>query len=138
VAFNACNGEPTDSPALGLLQDEPGKAVMGGGTFDFSLVGPIGASKPGHLRYAICSASGTETIENCPYTGGHTLVRQRQWWRFRVRSPRSGQVLYDQTFWGSYPGACPATYSFSGSVAYTSGSWPSSEPIADWLRGIIK
>ena len=136
VEENACEGEGTDSPAINLFTDQPGKAVYGGSLI--SLPDDLLATMPGHLRYVICSTSGTTVVERCPYSGGHTLIRQRRWWRIRVRSPLTGYVLYDKTFYGDYPSSCPFMYTFSGPTATKTGSSPERTTVLDWLRGIIR
>jgi len=131
-----CDGKPAESPAVGLAEDEPGKALLKGNRF--KLPSDLKANSPGHFRYAICVETGKSVLQRCPYTGGHTLVRQRRWWRVRVRDTRTARVVADRTFYGSSPGACPFSRMFSGSVDYSTGNSPSSAPIIEWLQGVVR
>jgi len=131
-----CDGKPAESPAVGLAEDEPGKALLEGNKF--KLPSDLKANSPGHFRYAICVETGTSVLQRCPYTGGHTLVRQRRWWRVRVRDTRTARVVADRTFYGSSPGSCPFSRMFSGSVDYSTGNSPSSDGIVDWLQGVVR
>ena len=133
---DVCAGNPAESPAVGLAEDEPGKALLAGNKF--KLPSDLKASSPGHFRYAICTDDGTSVLQRCPYSGGHTLVRQRRWWRVRVRDTRTARVVADRTFYGSSPGSCPFSRMFFGSVDYSTGNSPSSDPIIDWLQGVVR
>ncbi len=133
---NVCNGDPTDSPAIGLLEDEPGRARYGGSLF--TLPNDIKAVKPGHLRYVVCAETDTTVLERCPYTGGHTLVRRRRWWQVRIYDPRSGGLLHERTFYGPYPDRCPQTWRFSTTVDYLTGGAPAADAVIEWLREIVR
>ena len=66
------------------------------------------------------------------------MVRQQLWWRVVVRNAKTGGWVTEKTFYGSMPGSCPYQYRFYSSVAYKTGSAPSSTAVIDWLRGIVK
>ena len=131
-----CEGKPAESPAVGLAEDEPGKARFDGSEFALPL--DLKASSPGHFRYAICMEKGTSVLERCPYTGGHSLVRQRRWWRVRVRDTRTARVVADRTFYGSSPASCPFSRSFWATVDYSTGNSPSADQVIDWLQGVVR
>ena len=131
-----CEGKPASSPAVGLAEDEPGKALFEGSAF--KLPSDLKASSPGHFRYAICMEDGTSVLQRCPYTGGHTLVRQRKWWRVRVRDTRTARVVADRTFYGSSPAACPFSRAFWSTVDYSTGNAPSTNQVIDWLQGVVR
>ena len=131
-----CDGKPAESPAVGLAEDEPGKALFGGS--QFQLPSAMKATSPGHFRYAVCLETGTSVLQRCPYTGGHTLVRQRKWWRVRVRDTRTARVVADRTFYGSSPGSCPFSRMFFGTTDYSTGGSPSSDEIVTWLQGVVR
>jgi tetratricopeptide (TPR) repeat protein len=133
---DVCDGKPADSPAVGLAEDEPGKALFDGS--EFALPDELKATDPGHFRYAVCLEAGTRVVQRCPYTGGHTLVRQRQWWRVRVRDARTARVVADRTFNGSSPAACPFSRVFWATVDYTTGDPPSADQVINWLRGVVR
>jgi len=133
---NVCEGKPAESPAVGLAEDEPGKALFDGSTI--KLPSSLKATSPGHFRYAICLNDGTSVLQRCPYTGGRTLVRQRKWWRVRVRDTRTARVVADRTFYGSSPPACPFSRMFWGTVDYSTGNAPSTSQVIDWLQGIVR
>jgi len=131
-----CDGKPAESPAVGLAEDEPGKALFGG--TQFKIPSAIKATSPGHFRYAVCLETGTSVLQRCPYTAGHTLVRQRKWWRVRVRDTRTARVVADRTFRGSSPGSCPFSRMFFGTTDYSTGGSPSSDQIVTWLQGVVR
>ena len=131
-----CDGEPADSPAVGLAEDEPGKALFDGS--EFKLPSDLKATSPGHFRYAVCLEKGTSVVQRCPYTGAHTLVRQRRWWRVRVRDTRTARVVANRTFNGPSPAACPFSRSFWGTVDYSTGNSPSSDQVIGWLEGVVR
>lgn len=131
-----CDGQPASSPAVGLAEDEPGKALFEGSAF--KLPSDLKATSPGHFRYAICMEDGTSVLGRCPYTGGHTLVRQRKWWRVRVRDTRTARVVADRTFYGSSPAACPFSRAFWSTVDYSTGNAPSTDQVIDWLQGVVR
>jgi tetratricopeptide (TPR) repeat protein len=131
-----CDGEPADSPAVGLAEDEPGKALFDGS--EFKLPSDLKATSPGHFRYAVCLETGTSVVQRCPYTGGHTLVRQRRWWRVRVRDTRTARVVANRTFNGPSPAACPFSRSFWATVDYSTGSPPSADQVIGWLQGVVR
>jgi tetratricopeptide (TPR) repeat protein len=131
-----CDGEPADSPAVGLAEDEPGKALFDGS--ELKLPSDLKATSPGHFRYAVCLETGTSVVQRCPYTGGHTLVRQRRWWRVRVRDTRTARVVANRTFNGSSPAACPFSRSFWATVDYSTGSPPSADQVIGWLQGVVR
>jgi len=131
-----CEGEPAESPAVGLAEDEPGKALFGGS--EFGLPHDLKATQPGHFRYVVCLESGTSVLQRCPYTAGHTLVRQRKWWRVRVRDTRTARVVADRTFNGSSPPACPFSRMFWSTTDYSTGNSPSSDQVIDWLQGVVR
>jgi len=131
-----CEGKPAESPAIGLAEDEPGKALFDGSTI--KLPSSLKATSPGHFRYAICLSDGTSVLQRCPYTAGHTLVRQRKWWRVRVRDTRTARVVADRTFYGTSPPACPFSRTFWGTVDYSTGNAPSTSQVIDWLQGVVR
>jgi len=144
---NACAGKPTDSPAIGLAKDDPGKALFGGS--GFTLPTELKATKPAHLRYIVCLEKGTTVVERCgpyypvgPAVPGWIgyVVRQQHWWRVRVRDARTAQIVAEHTFHGSLPRACERRESFPGGARekYLSGDLPSANQVVDWLRTVIR
>jgi tetratricopeptide (TPR) repeat protein len=131
-----CEGKPAESTAVGLAEDKPGKALFDGSKI--KLPSSLKATSPGHFRYVICLDEGTSVLQRCPYTGGHTLVRQRKWWRVRVRDTRTARVVANRTFYGTSPPACPFSRSFWSSVDYSTGNAPSTSQVIDWLQGVVR
>jgi tetratricopeptide (TPR) repeat protein len=131
-----CAGEPALSPAVGLAQDEAGRALFGGD--EFALPGGLEATKPANLSYAICLESGTSVLQNCPYTGGFTLVRQRRWWRLLVRDTGSALVVADRTFYGAQPEPCPLWRSFASEMDYSTGGDPAADEVITWLQDVVR
>ncbi len=132
----ACNGQAAGSPAVGLDTVSAGKALSNSTLF--ALPTDLIATMPANMRYAICASNGVSEIQRCPYTGGHTLIRQQLWWKVTVRSAKTGAVVSERMFYGSTPDSCPYFYTFYGSTAYKSGSSPSGVDVVNWLKGIIK
>jgi hypothetical protein len=66
------------------------------------------------------------------------LVRQRKWWRVRVRDTRTARVVADRTFRGSSPGSCPFSRMFFGTTDYSTGGSPSSDEIVTWLQSVVR
>jgi len=131
-----CDGDPASSPAVGLAEDEPSKALFDGS--EFTLPSDLRATSPGHFRYAVCLETGTSVVERCPYTGGHTLVRQRRWWRVNVYDTLTARRVTYSTFYGSWPAACPFSRVFSSSTDYWTGDHPSADPVITWLQGVVR
>jgi hypothetical protein len=119
-----------------LEEEGEGKALFGGSEFD--LPADLRATRPGHFRYVVCLEKGTSVVQRCPYTGGHTLVRQRRWWRVRVRDTRTARIVADRTFYGSTPGSCPFSRVFFSTTDYTTGNSPSADQVIGWLQGVVR
>ena len=142
-----CAGHPASSPAVGLAEEEPGKALVCGGS-DLNLPAELRAAKPGHFRYVVSVEEGASTVERCDYTHlgctgwfcptTNVLVRQREWWRVRVRDTRTARVVADRTFYGPYPRACQQTETFSGYEKYVTGGPPSTSDVLGWLSGVVR
>ena len=144
-----CDGDPATSPAIGLAEDEPGKALVCGSA-DFTLPADLKAAKPGHFRYAVSVDKSSTTVQRCNYTRlgciGFTcqtigtVVRKRHWWRVSVRDTLTGRVVGERSFYGSQPGACPstATFFFTGQETSKFGDTPSTDQIISWLQGIVR
>lgn len=136
-----CNGKPATSAAIGLAEDESGKALFNGS--EFSIPDNLTAIKPAHLQYVVCLKKATKTVEKCPYglfgiTHSHDLIRQQQLWHVSVRDPHTGQVIVKKTFEGATPRQCPGRWDFgSKKTDYITGTAPSAGPVIDWLRGVV-
>ncbi len=127
-----CDSEPATSPAVGLVQSEPGKAWFGGS--EFELPGAVQASSPGQFHYAICIERGVKVIESCFYSGGVTSSRGKHWLSVDVRDTRTTEVISAQTFFGSNPRDCPKTVTEGYKLT---GSNPSNSSAFDWVMEIL-
>lgn len=144
-----CDGDPATSPAIGLAEDEPGKALICG-SVGFSLPADLKAAKPGHFRYAVSVDKSSTTVQRCNYSSigcsgwwcptVGTVVRKKHWWRVSVRDTLTGRVVGERSFYGSQPSACPSTtsFSFQGQESSQFGGYPSTDPIISWLQGIVR
>jgi HEAT repeat protein len=131
-----CTGEPAYSPAVGLMEEEPGRARVN--SRDVVLTADLRAVFPGHFRYAICVEEGASEVQQCLYTDGHILVRQRLWWKTLVRDILDGQVIVQRTFYGSLPPVCPDVHSFWTDTEYMSGDSPPPSDINEWLADVLR
>ncbi len=144
-----CEGDPATSPAIGLAEDEPGKALLCGSA-GFSLPADLEAVKPGHFRYAVSVVEGSTVVQRCNYhsvtcsgwwcpTVG-TVVRKTQWWRVSVHDTLTARAVSERTFYGSQPSACSATtsFSFQGQEKSQFGGSPSTDQVINWLQGVAR
>jgi len=132
----ACDSEPALSPAVGLAEDEPAKALSC--TSDLDLDQDLAAEYPGHFQYVIFQKDGYETVQTCKYEGGHSLIRQRQYWLVTVRSTVTGNIYTSRKFYGSDPEKCQRSEWFSGTTKYKYGSKPSESEVETWLAGLLQ
>jgi len=144
-----CGGDPATSPAIGLAEDEPGKALVCSSS-DFTLPADLKAAKPGHFRYAVSVDKSSTVVQRCNYTSlgcigwtcqtVGTVVRQRHLWRVSVRDTLTGRVVGERSFYGSQPDACPSTTSFffTGQEIPKYGSSPSTDEVISWLQGVVR
>ena len=132
----ACDSEPAISPAVGLAEDEPAKALSC--TSDLNLEQDLIAEYPGHFQYVIFQKDGYETVQTCKYEGGRSLVRQRQYWLVTVRSTITGNIYTSRKFYGSEPEKCQRSEWFSGITKYKYGTEPSESEVEVWLAGLLQ
>jgi alpha-glucoside transport system substrate-binding protein len=131
-----CDGKPTTSPAIGILDNEPGLAWYD--DYQFNLPDNSRAVKPGHFRYAICLEKGKDQVERCSYIPMGTVIRWQQWWEITVRDTLSGEVVERKTFKGSSPPSCPFTENFTySSTKDIQGRTPEGRDIQNWLARIF-
>jgi tetratricopeptide (TPR) repeat protein len=130
-----CDGDPASSPAVGLLEDEPGKGLACDSMY--TLPSDLQAEYPGHLQYVVSRKEGAKTVQTCNYTQGHTLYRKQITWTITVRETVAGN-FFPKTFYGSMPPACQQTETFYGKTKSKFGSDPSTEEINDWLELVME
>jgi tetratricopeptide (TPR) repeat protein len=133
---SACDGEPATSPAIGILEDDPARALSC--TSEIRLDASVIAKYPGHFQYVVDKSEGYSTVQSCPYQAGHTLIRQQQYWVITLRSTISGNVYTSKKFYGSMPEKCQATEWFSGSTKYKYGTDPSMTEVMNWLNAYFQ
>ena len=144
-----CDGDSATSPAIGLAEDEPGKALLCGSA-GFSLPADLEATKPGHFRYAVSVDKSSTTVQRCKYSSlgcsgwwcptVGTVVRKKHWWRVSVRDTLTGRVVGERSFYGSQPSACPSTtsFAFQGQESSQFGGSPSTDQVINWLQGVVR
>lgn len=130
-----CDGDPASSAAVGLAENEEGKALACGSMY--GLPSDLQASYPGHFKYVVTRQEGAKTIQTCPYTAGHTLYRKQKYWTISVGRTDNGN-FFSKTFYGSMPAGCQQTERFWGKTKTKYGSDPSVKEINAWLGMAIK
>jgi hypothetical protein len=130
----ACAGQPAGSPAINLFKDQQGKSRVCGNSF--TLPSDLSATIPGHFRYVIIKETGTDEVEHCDYTGGHSMVRVENWMKLKLVSTETGQVVNENTFRGSGAPECPYFHMFFSITDYLYGDQPSLDDAINWLRTI--
>lgn len=136
AAEEVCEGQAASSPAIAMAADEVGKMRLEKPLFD--LPSSIEADRPAIFHYVVCIEEGDTVLQRCAYSQGHTLVRQRRWWRLQVRRTDTAGVVAAQTFYGPVPDACPLARAFSSDVDYSSGGAPDTDEIRDWLQALLE
>ena len=129
------NGSPTESPAVGISQDENRflsyKVATGTSPlaqFEYilneepkpiDLPDEIEAIKPAHFRYAACIVEDILPIESCSYQPSgailmvtNHLVRQLRRYTVTIYDVQSGYQVTQKVFRGSTPDSCPGRYRF--------------------------
>jgi tetratricopeptide (TPR) repeat protein len=131
AAKDACTKIKTTALGINLLKDQPGKAISCDETV--TLPSDMLPTIPGTFRYVIQRRDYQSTIQSCPYSGGHTLVREVNKVDITLISTVTGQVVKLQTFTGSNPGGCPSQRYFYASIDYETGGVVAEQDILDWL-----
>jgi tetratricopeptide (TPR) repeat protein len=131
-----CQEQLPSLPALYGRADAPVRF----GVVNFSLQLPAdwGAQTPGQLHYVLCITEDQDTIQSCPYQGGHTLYRVRYIWRVKLLDIHTGEQRDSESFSGSDPDACQQKEPFArGSTTKTKfGARPGVEEIVAWLASL--
>jgi tetratricopeptide (TPR) repeat protein/TM2 domain-containing membrane protein YozV len=96
------------------------------------------ASNPGNFYYVVTTESDVITLQICPYTGGHTLIRKAYSLKVTLISVRTGRVYRTQTFYGTYPPGCPYMHGFSGFTDEHYGEWVDRDKVTNWLNSYLK
>ena len=135
---SACNGDPALSPAIGLAEEEPGKALSCRSGFTLTLPQDLKAAYPGHFQFVVSREEGTKTVQTCKYQSGYSVVRQQNYWTVTVRSTITGRVYSSKTFYGSQPEKCDTVEIFFSSVKYKTGSTPSLADVIAWLEMLFR
>jgi len=130
-----CDGDPASSPAVGLAENEAGKALACSNMYD--IPSELQALYPGHFTYVVTRREGAKTIQTCPYTAGHTLYRKQTFWTISVGRTDNGK-FFSKTFYGSMPAGCQRTERFWGKTKTKYGSDPSVKDINAWLGMVIE
>ena len=136
----ACDRKIPDDKTVGLYAEEPGKFLACDSLRDSSKewLGDLTASSPGEFLYTIFTEYDEDRVQSCPYTGNRTLYRIRLLTVVEVKSVLTGETIAEKLFYGSLPDSCPIIHSFYGMTDEMYGNYPESEPIVEWLEGIVE
>lgn len=132
----ACKGEPAQSPAVGLNEDDPPRAVSC--TSLLRLPDDLEPTTPGEFHYVVDVAEGQTLKQKCRYQAGHMLYRYQIHWTVTVRNAVSGEIYSSKTFYGSMPGKCQHVETFYGSTKNKYGSEPSEDEMINWVQAVLR
>ena len=128
-------GEIPTHPSVGLLTEEPGKAL------GYSLIpAELIADTPGSLRYYVKGSQDTRLVDFCIYEGNYGILRYQRFLEVEVIKIATGKQLTKRTFYGPSPAACPQKIYMGGLVRPQDifGDHPSAEIIVEWLRKVLR
>ena len=130
----ACAFLPTDSPALNMAVDQPGKGLVC--NQDYTLPEDLLADKPETFRYVVIFQEGTDLLQTCSYSGVYKIYRKRYWWKFTLVDTKTGKIRVEETFYGTFPSGCPsrAVYSVGQFEKTYFGKKPEKSVTEQWLR----
>ncbi len=136
----ACVGEAITDPSIGILEEEPKKALA---CYDYGLTIPdeLMADKPGNLVYVVDRIDDSRRVQSCDYVTAYdtrTLERWQYYSEIIVKEVLSGETIYDKTFYGTSPESCPYEYYFGGMTEYLYGDYVDDQKITDWLGEVLQ
>lgn len=131
-----CDGGTAASPAIGISDDEPARALSC--SSKYTMPDHLKATHPGHFKFVIEIVENESLLQNCPYTGGHNILRYRYSWQVTVRRTTNGSVYSYKTIYGSNPGKCELFESFSLKTKTRYGGKPSPSDLTAWLEVLFK
>jgi tetratricopeptide (TPR) repeat protein len=128
----ACQGQRPELPIFGLNPEKVGFGFTNGFVQWPEELAP---KTPGELHYVICAVETEDTLQKCPYQGGHFVLRIQYIWQMTIYDMLSGEVVNTGKIYGAEPKACPpVAYLAVGSTTSKSyGQRPTSDQIVAWL-----
>ncbi|MGV8026988.1 MAG: hypothetical protein AB2L18_10565 [Anaerolineaceae bacterium] len=136
----ACVGETITDPSIGILEEEPKKAME---CYNYGLTIPdeLIADKPGNLAYVVDRIDDSRRVQSCDYVTSYdrrTLERWQYYSEIIVKEVLTGKTVYDKTFYGSSPESCPYEYYFGSMTEYLYGDDVDDQKITDWLGEVLQ
>jgi tetratricopeptide (TPR) repeat protein len=136
----SCARKAFNNPAVGISTDQRLASVCG--SRPYFLSDEYEATTPGNFYYVVNLESDEKTLQTCLYftSGGapRFLNRVAYFTKVTLTSVRTGSVYRTQTFYGTYPPACPYTHGFSGFEDTHYGEPVDQDKVKNWLYGFLK
>jgi hypothetical protein len=131
-------------PSLGYFEEIENKRAMLCPGSTLTLPSELIARKPGEFVYAITIVDGTDRVEIKPYypmycyfsscAATNWLYRDVLWKRVLIRDVRTGEIVGERKFSGTYPRPGGSTENFSGIYKTITGDPPKDKDIIAWIR----
>jgi len=136
----ACVGEEVTDLSIGILEEEPKKALA---CYNYGLTIPdeLIADKPGNLAYVVDRVDDSRRVQSCDYVTSYdrrTLERWQYYSEIIVKEVLTGETVYDKTFYGPSPESCPYEYYFGSMTEYLYGDYVDDQKITDWLGEVLQ
>lgn len=138
--FHACAGEVVTDPSVGIFEDETKKALACS-TYSVTIPEDLIADKPGNLYYVIDRYDDERRVQSCDYVTSYdrrTLERWQNYSEIIITDVRTGETVYDKTFYGSSPESCPNEYWFGSMTEYLYGDYVDEDKITTWLDEVLQ
>lgn len=136
----ACNGELVTDPSIGILEEEPKKA-MACDSYALTLPDEVIADKPGNLAYVVERVDDSRRVQSCDYVTSidrRVLERWQYYSAITVKEVLTGKTVYEKTFYGPSPESCPYEYYFGSMTEYLYGDYVDDEKITVWLGEVLQ
>ncbi|NMC46466.1 MAG: hypothetical protein GYA52_06490 [Chloroflexi bacterium] len=137
----ACSGETVTDPSVAIF-DEEDPGYLACSTHDgIVLAQDLIADRPGNLFYVIDRVDDDRRVQSCDYVTSYdrrTLERWQNYAEISVIDVRTGDIIYEKTFYGPSPESCPNEYWFGSMTEYLYGDDVDDEKINTWLDGVLR
>ncbi len=138
--FDACAGDVVTDPSVGIFEEETKKALACS-TYSVTLPEDLIADKPGNLFYVVDRYDDERRVQSCDYVTSYdtrTLERWQSYSEIIITDVRTGETIYDKTFYGSAPESCPGEYWFGSMTEYLYGDDVDEDKITTWLDEVLR
>ena len=138
--FDACAGDVVTDPSVGIFEEETKKALACS-TYGVTLPEDLIADKPGNLFYVVDRYDDERRVQSCDYVTSYdtrTLERWQSYSEIIITDVRTGETIYDKTFYGSAPESCPGEYWFGSMTEYLYGDDVDEDKITTWLDEVLR